>query len=515
MKLRVALLVGLLLVLPGALGHTTPTGDEQDIYEQAGSPTGIATGTTSGGSEPVARPASGTRWLVVAGQADTSGSATDASLTFAFYDAASYLAAPCDAGNSALNIKRDGTTLNPNGNWHVLLNSPLTGSAFYVALEVTSWPLNCYLLVEGSSTAGAGTDVLARFTPTGTVGEVRRATRLCTNNACTTHTASGDPIVIVYNADASFPASAPQNLTATSGPTIGLSWDAPASDGGSTVTNYKIYRGPAAGPRTLLATIGANASFVDANVAAGQTYSYNVTAVNAAGEGPASNNATATASGFSVSLSADPMRSKVKLSWQRVGTENPAISEYRVYRDNGSGYTQIATSPRRLTVYYDAAFNSSETCIVNAYRVDAVAGGSTVSSNVAYAIATATPELKQFGDDGAVYGGRAVACSMPPEPEAGDAAVAGYIEGGVEELGEELSVPSAAVPFMFGVVFILLFTFAGYQVAQTVGAIAGALVGLVFSVAVAFVPVWLVVLVAAVAFLGFLFVRGRGSGGGS
>lgn len=91
--------------------------------------------------------------------------------------------------------------------------------------------------------------------------------------------------------------SAPQNLTAVParGKGVQLSWSAPASDGGSPVTGYNIYRGNVAGGETLLTSVGNVTSFKDTSTTRGATYYYRVTAVNAVGEGPASNEANTTA----------------------------------------------------------------------------------------------------------------------------------------------------------------------------------------------------------------------------
>ena len=91
--------------------------------------------------------------------------------------------------------------------------------------------------------------------------------------------------------------SAPQNLTAApaKGKGIQLSWSAPASNGGSPITGYDIYRGTVAGGETLLTAVGNVTSFKDSSTTRGQTYYYIVKAVNAVGEGPASNEANAIA----------------------------------------------------------------------------------------------------------------------------------------------------------------------------------------------------------------------------
>jgi hypothetical protein len=91
--------------------------------------------------------------------------------------------------------------------------------------------------------------------------------------------------------------SAPQNLAAAAarGKGIQLTWSAPASNGGSAITGYKIYRGTTSGGEVLLTTVGNVTSYKDSTTSRGVTYYYKVTAVNAAGEGPASNEASATA----------------------------------------------------------------------------------------------------------------------------------------------------------------------------------------------------------------------------
>lgn len=91
--------------------------------------------------------------------------------------------------------------------------------------------------------------------------------------------------------------SAPQNLNAApaKGKGIQLSWSPPASNGGSAITGYRIYRGTASGAETFLTSVGNVTSFKDTSTTRGQTYFYFVTAVNAVGEGPASNEASTTA----------------------------------------------------------------------------------------------------------------------------------------------------------------------------------------------------------------------------
>lgn len=71
---------------------------------------------------------------------------------------------------------------------------------------------------------------------------------------------------------------------------IQLTWSTPASDGGSPITGYLVRRtGGAAGPQTFEVTGAATLVYLDSSVTRATWYSYVVTAVNAVGEGPASN----------------------------------------------------------------------------------------------------------------------------------------------------------------------------------------------------------------------------------
>lgn len=82
---------------------------------------------------------------------------------------------------------------------------------------------------------------------------------------------------------------APQNLAAMPVEShVALSWSSPASDGGSQVLSYNLYRGSGL-TSSLLVTVSAPENrFNDTEVSGGISYRYYVTAVNVAGEGPPS-----------------------------------------------------------------------------------------------------------------------------------------------------------------------------------------------------------------------------------
>jgi parallel beta-helix repeat protein len=93
--------------------------------------------------------------------------------------------------------------------------------------------------------------------------------------------------------------SVPLNLTVeVQDTTVLVRWNPPASDGGSPILKYRIYRISSNGTEILLTTVWVTAQdirvYPDTAVERDQTYRYRVSAVNAVGEGPKTNEVTAT-----------------------------------------------------------------------------------------------------------------------------------------------------------------------------------------------------------------------------
>jgi subtilase family serine protease len=174
------------------------------------------------------------------------------------------------------------------------------------------------------------------------------------------------------------PPTAPTGLVASGGnAVVNLSWSAPASNGGSAITSYRIYRGTSSGAETLLTSVSPTTSYSDTGVTSGITYYYEVTAVNVPGEGPRSNEASAAPTTSTVptaprNLTARTATSKgVTLSWSAPSSNGGStVTSYRIYRGTRSGletsyttvacttstcsYTDSGTSSR-TTYYYEVA----------------------------------------------------------------------------------------------------------------------------------------------------------------
>jgi PKD repeat protein len=128
------------------------------------------------------------------------------------------------------------------------------------------------------------------------------ATLTVTDSSSPAKTASSS-VTITASPVAGTAPGAPTGLTARVGNgQVSLSWTTPASNGGVNITSYRVYRGTASGTETLLTSggcsgLGAVTSCTDTGLTNGHAYYYKVTAVNAIGEGPRSNEASATPTG--------------------------------------------------------------------------------------------------------------------------------------------------------------------------------------------------------------------------
>src|SRR5438309_3044673 len=196
------------------------------------------------------------------------------------------------------------------------------------------------------------------------------------------------------------PPSAPQNLAATGGNAqVTLTWQAPASDGGSPITNYKIYRGLAPTTETLLTTVGNVLTYTDSAVTNGLTYYYQVSAANSPGEGAKSNEASATPNqtppppsppSAPTNLVATAGNAQVGLTWQAPASNGGSpITNYRIYRGTSSnGETLLATIGNVLT-YTDTAVTNGVTYYYQVSAVNKIGRGH--RSNEASATPSAPP----------------------------------------------------------------------------------------------------------------------------
>jgi fibronectin type 3 domain-containing protein len=156
--------------------------------------------------------------------------------------------------------------------------------------------------------------------------------------------------------------SEPRNLQSRAGNAqVSLTWDMPASTGSSPVTNYRVFRGPAAGQEAFLVELGSSTGYTSTGLVNGQTYFFTVSAKNAAGEGPraAPVNATptsgATVPSAPLGLTATPGTGNISLNWQAPADDGGSqITGYSVYRSTVSGGEMLLVPLENVTGYIDS-----------------------------------------------------------------------------------------------------------------------------------------------------------------
>jgi glucose/arabinose dehydrogenase/chitodextrinase len=159
--------------------------------------------------------------------------------------------------------------------------------------------------------------------------------------------------------------SAPRTLGATPGQNrVTLNWQAPANDGGSAITNYIVYR-----DTNLLATIGNVLTYDDTAVAGGTQYCYEVSAKNAVGEGPKSNQACATPTGANATVPSPPLNlaaaasaGKVDLTWSAPTSDGgKPITGYEIYRGATANPTTLLQAVGVQLAYADTTVAAGTT----------------------------------------------------------------------------------------------------------------------------------------------------------
>ena len=182
---------------------------------------------------------------------------------------------------------------------------------------------------------------------------------------------------------------APSLTSATAGnAAVGLTWAAPASNGGSAITAYTATASPggaACSTSGLSCTVG--------GLSNGTTYSFSVTATNSVGTGPASNTLTATPTapatvpGAPQNLTASQNKPRgIDLAWSAPASNGGAtITGYQIYRGTSSGTETLYTTVGNVSKYKDTGTTKGRIYYYRVVAVNAIGAGS--SSNEASCVA--------------------------------------------------------------------------------------------------------------------------------
>ena len=243
---------------------------------------------------------------------------------------------------------------------------------------------------------------------------------------------------------------APTLSSATAGNgQVTLSWSAPSSDGGSSVTEYKVYRGNSAGGGTLLASVGTALSYVDDGLTNGQTYYYQVSAVNAVGEGAKSNELSAvpaTVPGAPTLNSATPGNGQVTLSWSAPSSNGgSAVTSYKVYRGTSAGSESYLTTVGNVLSYTNGGLANGQTYYYKVSAVNAVEEGA-LSNEVSATPAAPNTAPAAPALDSLTASDRQIIIKWTAPNSDGGSAITGYrVYRGTASNGETLLTTLGAV----------------------------------------------------------------------
>src|SRR5438034_2041403 len=223
---------------------------------------------------------------------------------------------------------------------------------------------------------------------------------------------------------------APRDLGAVAGDaTVALAWSSPSADGGSAITNYKVYRGTISGQLSLLATLPNVLSYTDSAVTNGQTYYYKVTAVNAVGEGPRSNEASGTPTSSQTvpapprQLNATPGDAQITLTWLAPSSDGGSpITHYKIYRGTTSGGETPRATIGNVLTYSDTAVTNG---VMYFYQVSAV---NSVGAGAASGEVSVTPATQPGAPQGlsAAPGDATVSLTWSPPSSNGGSPITNY-----------------------------------------------------------------------------------------
>ncbi len=173
-------------------------------------------------------------------------------------------------------------------------------------------------------------------------------------------TGLGSPITTIFS---SVP-GAPQHVAAVGHSSyITVTWQPPSSNGGSSITGYKVYRSNAeTGTYSLIAS-PSGMIYDDTNLNNGQTYWYKISAINIAGEGATTSTISATPAtvpDVPQRLTAIPGDSQVKLSWTVPAFNGGSdITGYNVYISTASSEEILFLG--NVLAYNDSSLNNGQT----------------------------------------------------------------------------------------------------------------------------------------------------------
>jgi len=280
-------------------------------------------------------------------------------------------------------------------------NSATSSSGFVTTTNATDLIFGANLVQTSTSGPGSGFTIELLTSPAGDIAEDQMVTASGSYGASAPLVVAGPWIMqmVAFRALAGVgttPPTAPSNLTATAASTsqINLSWTASTSTVG--LKNYIVQRCQGAGCSTFVQIASpAGTTYSDTGLTSGTSYSYQVQAVDTAGNlSMFSNVASATTQGPPTAPSnltaTAASTSQINLSWT-ASTSTVGLKNYIVQRCQGAGCTTFAPIASPVgTTYSDTGLTSGTSYTYQVQAID-TAGNMSAFSSVASATTQAPP----------------------------------------------------------------------------------------------------------------------------
>ncbi|HUY06714.1 MAG TPA: fibronectin type III domain-containing protein [Acidimicrobiales bacterium] len=265
------------------------------------------------------------------------------------------------------------------GSFYALAGSHL-GSSNLLASYPYGSPSSLYAVTSGSD-GSCGTYLC---NATDSVGGYNGPTGLGTPGGSPSSIAAftGQPTITTVPGAPTLKAAAPGNAS------VGLSWSAPSSNGGSSITGYDVYEGTAPGAESATpvnSSLVSGTSYTVSGLANGAAYYFTVEAVNAVGNSLASNELSATpvattVPGAPTNLGAATTSPKgVLLGWTAPSSNGGStITSYTLYRSGSSNSETYYVSVRCTSAtcsYKDTNTKHGTTYYYEVAAVNAVGTG--------------------------------------------------------------------------------------------------------------------------------------------
>jgi outer membrane protein assembly factor BamB len=204
------------------------------------------------------------------------------------------------------------------------------------------------------------------------------------------------------------PISSPMNFTLTPGDGyINLNWDKPVYYGKNKITNYQIYRGNNTSDLEKHETIDDILFYHDTNVINGQTYYYQISAINKNGEGKLSETLNATPIGepdVPQNLQITTGDEYIFLSWEPpLNNGGTSILGYIIYRRTNSEHEKFLTNDDIL-YYNDTSLTNGQEYFYQISATNIIGEGPLTSEIQATPMTIPEPpqNLKAIAGDGLI-----------------------------------------------------------------------------------------------------------------